>query len=76
MTDDAGTYECQGRNVAGPSASSMTSSVQIRDPGKLTKRRNQLSRQIVLRFSAVISIYLALIFRQSLLYKNYYYAIV
>jgi len=31
--DDAGTYECQARNVAGP-VSSMSSSVQIHDPGK------------------------------------------
>ena len=31
--DDAGTYECQGRNVAGP-VSSMASYVHIRDPGK------------------------------------------
>jgi len=34
--DDAGLYKCQARNVAGPVAS-VTTNVQIHDPGKLTK---------------------------------------
>jgi len=43
--DDAGTYECQGGNVAGP-ASSMTSNVYIRDPGTQQSGDALLGRNI------------------------------